>query len=215
MNLVIFGATGQTGQQLVRQALEHGHSVRAVVRDQSKITTQHDRLDIRVADMLDRDAIFNALDGPADAVISPLGFYHRYPSTDLSEGTRNIVAAMEHRGIPRIVVITTLGVGDSRGQGSLLARAIQKWSLLHVIDDKDRQEQIVRDSKLDWTFIRPPQLTNTARIRRDLVVWQGPAPTSPKLSWKISRAGLAAFVLDIVEQGTYSRMALTISEPKK
>ncbi|MDJ0926505.1 MAG: SDR family oxidoreductase [Gammaproteobacteria bacterium] len=214
MKIIVLGATGQTGQQLVRQALEHGHSVRAVVRDPSKLPMAHDRLEVRVADMLDREAMFTALEGSADAVVSPLGFYHRYPCTDLSDGTRNIVAAMQHHGIERIVVITTLGVGDSRGQGSFIARAIQKWSLLHVIDDKDRQEQVVRDSDLDWTFVRPPQLTNKERVRRDLVVWQGPSPTSPKLSWKISRAGLAAFVLDIVEQGTYSRMALTISEPK-
>ena len=213
MRLVVPGASGQTGRQLVEQSLQRGHSVVAVVRDPARLTIEHDALEVRTADMLDRDAIFNALAGPADAVISPLGFYHRYPCSDLSDGTRNIVAAMQHHGTERIVVITTLGVGDSRGQGSVIARAIQKWSLLHVIDDKDRQEQVVRDSGLDWTFIRPPQLTNKERIRRDIVVWQGPAPTSPKLSWKISRAGLAAFVLDIVEQGTYSRMALTICWP--
>ena len=213
MNILVFGATGKTGQQIVRQALERGHDVRAFVRDPSRLET-HARLAAVTGDILDPASVERAFDTPVDAVISALGIFHREPRTDLSEGTRSVVRAMEQHGVNRFVVVSSLGVGDSAGQGNLLARGLQKMLLSHVLDDKTRQEQIIADSSLDWTVVRPPQLTDEDRIVKEVVAWQGPSPRQPKLTWKTSRATVANFVLDAVESGENSRVAVNISEPK-
>ena len=214
MRIAVFGATGHTGGELVKQALDRSHHVTAAVRDPAKLSVSHERLAVVTANMLDSDAVSAALARPFDAVILALGLYHRSPRTDLSDGTRHIINGMKAGGSRRLMVITSLGCGDSAGQGHWLARALQRWSLNYVLEDKNRQEELVFDSGLDWTIIRPPRLTNGSEVRDDIVVWQGQTPSRPKLSWKITRSSLAAMALDWVEQGTHLGEAMTVSEPR-
>ncbi len=115
-SILIFGATGKTGLQIVTQALARGWSVRAVVRDAAKLVIRHVNLQVVVADMADPSAIESALlAAPVDAVVSALGVYSREPTTALSEGTRHIVEAVPpQRHLHRIVVVSTSsGAGDS------------------------------------------------------------------------------------------------------
>ena len=214
MRIVLFGATGKTGQQILSQALARGHTVHALVRDPAKLGQHGDQLTSTEGNILDADAVSQALAQPADAVVSALGIFHREPRTELSDGTRNIVQAMQRAGVKRLAVVSSLGVGDSAGQGNFLARNLQKLLLSHVLDDKGRQEALICDSDLDWTIVRPPQLTDNEAIRKDVVEWQGPSPKSPKLTWKTSRATVAAYLLDALEQGRHIRAAVNISEPK-
>lgn len=214
MKLLIFGATGATGKQLVAQALNRGHSVRAFVRDERKLDIEHEQLQTVAGDIHDRESVDRAFDGHVDAVISALGVYHREPRTELSAGTRNVLEIMAQHGVSRLGVVTSLGVGDSKGQGNLIARLFQRIMLPHVLADKERQEAIIRASSCDWTVLRPPQLTASDKISPDVVIWQGATPDHPKLSWKSSRATVAHVLLDVLEQGLYSRAAINISDPR-
>jgi hypothetical protein len=119
---------------------------------------------------------------------------------------------MKRHGVPRLVVVSSLGAGDSRGQGSLLARVLQKFLLRHVLDDKTRQEELIARSGLTTTVFRPPQLTDEEQQRDDLVLWTGPPPKQ-RLSWKVSRATVARYVLDAITSGGYSDKPMNMSEP--
>jgi len=213
MNLTVFGATGRTGQRIVTQALRAGHSVRVFVRNPTRLPAGLD-LQVFKGDALDPVAVDRALAPPVDAVICTLGIFHREPRTELSDGTGNIIAGMQNNNIGRLAACSSLGVGDSKGQGNFVARNFQKFMLARVLEDKERQEVLIRNSGLDWTIVRPPRLTDADRIDEDVVVWQGPSPTRPKLSWATSRATVARLLLTAVETGQHSLAAVNISSPK-
>lgn len=210
--VMVFGATGKTGQHIIRQALDRGLTVTAVVRDPAKLGTRHANLKSVQADIVDPATLDAALADRPDAVISALGIYQKEPGTALSTGTANILAAMAKHGVRRLILVSSLGAGDSRGQGSLLARGLQKVLLRHVLDDKTRQEALIANSNVVATVFRPPQLTNDERVRDDLVLWSGPAPKR-RLTWKVSRATVAKYVLDAAETGQPSGAPLNMSEP--
>jgi len=214
MKILIFGATGKTGLRFVDQALARGHDVTAFVRDPAKLAVSNERLKAVQGDVLDAQSVDSVFSESFDAVISALGIFHREERTELSEGTQNIIQAMAKHDCGRFAVVSSLGVGDSAGQGNFLARNLQKILLKYVLADKERQEAIIEASDLDWTIARPPQLTDSDAICKDLIVWQGPTPKGRKLSWKTSRASVADFLIDALEQEKYKRQAINISEPK-
>jgi putative NADH-flavin reductase len=158
MKVVIFGATGRTGHHLVDQALELGHQVRAFVRDPSRIPTRHERLEVMSGDVLDPAAVASAVAGQ-DAVICAIGPSSLKPTTLTSEGTNNIVRAMETHNVRRFICLTAVGIGDSHGQGGfVLSRIVVPLLLKNVYADKERQEAAVRASTLDWVIVRPTRL---------------------------------------------------------
>lgn len=210
--IIVFGATGKLGLQVVRQALDAGFEVTAFVRDPAKLVIQHPKLHVVTGDILDPASVERGLAGGFDAAISALGIFHREPRTELSDGTANVVRAMEKHGVTRLVVVSSVGAGDSKGQGNLLARGLQRLLLKHVLADKDRQEALVAASNLTWTILRPPQLTDEPTARGDLVAWSGP-PSRAKITWKTSRASVARAALEAVSGGKYLRQAVNISDP--
>jgi putative NADH-flavin reductase len=214
MRIIIFGATGKTGLCFVKQALAHAHSVTAFLRDPVKLAVDHPELHKVVGDIQDRASVDKAFAEPFDAAISALGIYHREPRTELSSGTKNVLDALLAHGVRRFGVVSSLGAGDSKGQGNFLARNLQRILLSHVLEDKGRQEELIRKSGLQWTIVRPPQLIDDPRIRTDLCEWQGSVPKDVKLTWKVSRASVAAFVLSAIENGSHINQVVNISEPK-
>ncbi|MEZ5513901.1 MAG: NAD(P)H-binding protein [Steroidobacteraceae bacterium] len=212
--IVVFGATGKAGQAIVSQALDRGWTVRAMVRDPTKLGITHARFESVSGDIADPVAIRAALAGQWDAVVSALGIYSKHQSTVLSDGTRRIVAEMRGAKLARIVIVSSLGVGDSNGQGTFMVRMIQRYILRETLRDKTRQEEVLRSSDLEWTSLRPPQLTEDPRVRDDLVAWTGQAPAGRSLTWKVSRATLAKYVLDAVERRLWVRESVNLSEPR-
>jgi putative NADH-flavin reductase len=161
MKVLVIGATGPTGQQIIEQALVQEHEVTAVVRNPDKIERRHDRLHIRRGDVLDLDSLQAALSGQ-QAVISSLGSkLSRKPTTLLSEGSKNIIKAMQAHNVRRLICITGNGAGDSKEHGGFVYdRIILPLLLREIYNDKDRQEAVIRNSNLDWIIVRPAQLTN-------------------------------------------------------
>jgi uncharacterized protein YbjT (DUF2867 family) len=151
-------------------------------------------------DALDRDTIRNALQD-VDVVIQTLGvdFAPRliFEGTGLfSQSTRILVDAMKAAGVKRLVSVTGLGAGDSRGHGGLLYDAVVFPLLLtRVYDDKDVQEWIIRSSGLDWTIVRPGLLTNGPATGRYRVL-------TVSKDWRfgvISRTDVADFLVGQVD----------------
>jgi uncharacterized protein YbjT (DUF2867 family) len=161
MKVLILGATGGTGREIVRQAGAQGHHPVALVRSKTKAG------DIAGAELVEGDArdeqaLSRALEG-CSGVISSLGTAMSpfREVTLLSVATRALVTAMEARNVRRLVCITGLGAGDSRGHGGFLFDTLIFPLLLRkVYDDKNRQEDAVRGSKLDWVLVRPVVLND-------------------------------------------------------
>lgn len=162
MKLLIVGATGPTGRELVKQATAQGHDVTVLVRDAAKAAFASPIKRV-VGNVLDLASLQTAVVGQ-DAVVSALGSAPSGPfkaTTLLSEGIRNLIAAMRTAGVVRLITITGIGAGESKGHGPWFYNLlIQPLVLRGTYHDKTRQETIVRDSGLDWTLVRPAILTN-------------------------------------------------------
>lgn len=213
MHVLILGSTGKTGQALVAQALARGWQVTALVRDPSRLAITHERLATVQGDMANAASLAIALNAPVDAVISALGVYSKVPTTVLTDATRVIVSAMRAADCKRIVIVSSLGAGNSLGQGTLFVRAIQRWILKYVLLDKTSQEEVLRASGLEWTSLRPPQLTDEPLIRDDLVTWTGSEVPASRLHWKVSRATVARYALDAVEHRRWVNEAVMMVQP--
>ncbi|HSU13949.1 SDR family oxidoreductase [Longimicrobium sp.] len=198
MNLVVFGASGGTGRELVKQALGHAHTVRAFVRNPDKLKVIHHRLEVVQGDVTDRKAVAEAIRGQ-DAVLSALGVNDRKPNTVLSDGVRNILASMKKQKVRRLIFVSSLGVGDSKGQLGPLYNWILLPSLLkNIFADKEKAEELIREASLDWTIVRPGSLNNgrlTAKYRTG-----AEAAAKKKLLPRISRADVADFMLHVLER---------------
>ncbi len=155
MKLLVLGATGGTGREICRVAAAQGHSVVALVRSAARAQNLSGASLVE-GDARDETALRRALAGTS-AVISSLGTAVSpfREVTLLSTATRALVTAMTQQGIRRLVCITGLGAGDSRGHGGLVFdKLIMPLLLRKVYEDKNRQEDIVRASGLDWVLVR-------------------------------------------------------------
>ena len=200
LRVLIVGATGGTGRQLVAQALERGHTVTALVRSPFKISLEHPRLSIVKGDVLDYASVDAAMRGQ-DAVISALGHKkYFYPTRILSDGTKNILRAMEANGVRRFVCETTLGIGDSAGRmGLYYTLFVIPVILPFYFWDKTRQERAIAASKVEWVIVRPGALTNAAKRG----TYRHGRLGSFILTVRISRAHVADFMLNQLENDMY------------
>ena len=198
--VLVIGASRGIGLETVRAAVHAGHKVRALARSAASIPIQDAGLEKVSGDALDSDTIRNALKDVNVVVqtlgvdISPRAIFQ--PTTLFSQSTRILVDAMKEAGVKRLIAVTGLGAGDSRGHGGFLYDAVVFPLLLkRVYDDKDVQEWIIKSSDLDWTIVRPGLLTNipaTGEYR---------ALTAP-IDWRfgtISRADVADFLVRQVD----------------
>lgn len=207
MQLLIFGATGGTGRELVHQALERGHCVTAFARDPGALG-RRDGVRPVAGDVLDAAAVERAVAGH-DAVLCALGKPATSPGTVRSQGTRNIVRAMASGGPRRLIVQSTIGIADTRPLLPALYRYLLVPTLLRrTFAEHERQEAAVRSSQLDWTIVRAGALTDGERTGR---YRHGFPPTDRSLSFEISRADVADFTLGLLADGTYLRESPAVS----
>jgi putative NADH-flavin reductase len=207
VKLAVFGAAGRTGLQLVEQALSQGHDVTAVAR-RPPAAPQHERLSWRAGDVLDAQAVKAATVGQ-DAVLCAIGTANVPDTRVLSDGTANIVAGMREAGVRRLVLETTLGVGDSRAQaGFFYIHVLVPLAFRHAFVDKHRQEDVVRKSGLDWVIVRATRLSNGPRTGRYRVGTQ--LSLSP-FTAHVSRADVADFMLKQVSDPSWLGQAVGIS----
>jgi putative NADH-flavin reductase len=208
MKILIFGATGGTGRELVRQALEAGHAVTAFVRDPAKIADiQHPSLAFISGDVLNVEDVGSSVAGH-DAVLFAVGAGPKR-TTIREQGTRNVIEAMQANGVRRLVCLSSFGVGDSRGDLPFFTRYVVVGLFLrHAFADHERQEALVRECALDWTLVRPPHLKDGARTG---TYQHGLALQYGNIRGWIARSDLADFMLKQLHDDTYIRQAPRVS----
>lgn len=202
--ILVIGASQGIGFEAVRALLADGHRVRAFARSASRIQINDPDLETFPGDALNKVDIARALRG-VDAVVLTLGVPMTFQTilsgtTLFSRATRILVDLMAAQGPKRLVCVTGLGAGDSRGRFGILYDGMMfPLVLKRVYDDKDVQERIVRDSGLDWTIARPGILVSAP------VAGSYRALDDPK-DWDfktIARADVGRFIADEIRSGAF------------
>jgi biliverdin reductase / flavin reductase len=205
MRIVIFGATGGTGLELLQQALDRGHEVTVVVRRPAAITLTHERLHMVTGDVMQPDSFAPALQNQ-EAVLSVIGQNSLKPMTFFRQSARNLVEQMEKAGVPRLVCLTSVGVVD-KPIGSLFYLWLIKPLLRNIYDDMRHMEQTVRASGLAWTIVRPSRLFDGKRIGQYRVGTSGELDRANS----ISRADLANCLLNQLETQANWHQAVAVA----
>jgi len=208
LRILVIGGTSGIGRETVKLALERGHIVTAMARRAPTQAESSDRWRFVTGDIADGAAIRAAVAGQ-DAVVTTISAgATRNPVSVFSVGARNVLAAMQAEGVVRLVAVTGIGAGDSRGHGGFgYDRLVQPLLLRSVYEDKDREEALIRASAVDWTIVRPGFLTDKAAAAGYEVV----TDMSGVRSGAIARADVAHFIVATLESGSWSRQAVLLT----
>ena len=202
MEMVIIGATRGIGAKLLDQALQNDNDVTVLARNPSDIEKDDDRLRVLQGDINDADTVDEAIKGQQAVCVTIGRGPTRKPVSLFSEGTKNVIAAMMHYSVRKLICVTGIGAGDSKGHGGFLYDKIVHPILLKTIyEDKNIQEDLVKESGLEWVIVRPGFLTNGPlsgkyRVLTDLLGVK---------AGKISRADVAHFILTQLHSMTHVR----------
>jgi uncharacterized protein YbjT (DUF2867 family) len=204
MNLLILGATGKTGRELVDLALEKGHRITAYVRSPHKIQRHAPGLVVQTGDALDVNGLAAALAGQ-DAALSTLGLPPRQalrPSTFMAESAATTVAAMQRAGVSRLVILSAAVLFPGRG----LQYSFFRWLLQHHARDLAAMETVVKATALDWTIARPPRLVQARDTAHRCRV-----AALPEGSLSVSFRAVASYMLSAAEQRLHSGQVVGVT----
>ena len=207
MKLLILGATGGTGLQLVRQSLELNHEVAVLTRNRSKLNHTHERLTVLEGNVLDEKILLKALEGK-DAVLSALGRGKSLNSSNLiSKAVSTLIPAMNATGVKRVVFLSSFGVGQTFRQANFIQKIIFRTFLRDIYADKARADERICSSSLEWTLVHPVALTNAPFTGTYIVGEKLPMKGLPK----ISRADVAHFMLLQLNDPGFLRKTIIVS----
>jgi uncharacterized protein YbjT (DUF2867 family) len=208
MKAIVFGATGTIGRLAVGRMLAEGHEVTAFARDPGKLEPGHPKLSRIAGDAFSESQVAAAVAGH-DAAVVTLGAGMSRTSRIRSQGTLNVIRAMQKHGVRRLIVQSTLGAHESWPNLNFFWKRIMFGALLRpVFLDHELQESLVHASGLDWTMVRPSAFTDgpaTGHFLEDV------KPSERGLSLKIARADIADFLARQLSDLTYLRSAVGIS----
>lgn len=210
MKVVVLGAAGQIGRLTVARAVASGYGVTAFARDVARLkslswaSSRH--VSLTEGDLRDASAVASAIAGH-DAVIAAFGAplnrqtILRVPDI-CTVATQNALNGMTVTGVKRLICISAIGVGDSRGAGRVVfRRLIQPLLLNRIFEDRERQERLIMQSNRDWVIVRPAELTDepASNNYRVLLNLAGQRITT------VPRADVADFLIRKVESDEYLR----------
>ena len=202
MRVVVFGATGKTGEHAWQLLLEGGHDVTVFGRSVERRYADEPVARVQ-GDVLDADAVAKAVEAQ-DAVLVCLGPVSTKDQSTLSDGAANIASAMKARGIRRVVFISAAGVGESWKQMPWYLKLVCRAMLRTILAEHAREEEIFASSALDWTAVRAAVLTNKPATGRIVASNAGPIKTIP-------RADLAAFLVAELVNQDYVNRAISVT----
>lgn len=214
--VLVVGATGGTGRATIEALVERGHRVTAFSRHAESLELSSDRVTLLNGDATNPDDVDRAVAGH-DAVIVTLGITEnplrvrlfgaaRTPDDVRSAGTRNVIAAMRRHGVPRLVVQSSYGVGETRDNLRWLDRFFFGLLLKPQIADTEVQELEVRDSGVDWVLAQPVHLTDEESDTMPFASADGQVR-----EWKISRKDVGRFLARAVQVPDYVRQSVALS----
>jgi putative NADH-flavin reductase len=207
MKVLVLGATGGTGLEIVQQAIGRGHSVTAFVRSPHRLKPFRDQIDVKEGNLLNSSKLEEVLKGQ-DAVLAAFGPRVPIANTDkrlLQEFAGALTTAMRHARIKRVIVESTAFLfKDSIFPPAYL---LGRLFFPSVVADAGAMEELFQTSQLDWTLIRPPKLTD-GRHSGKYRIREGHLP---RFGSSISRADVADCFLSILEGGTAIRKIVGVS----
>lgn len=212
MKVIIFGATGFSGQGILAEALKQGHKVTILVRDTSKVQIKHQNLTIVEGNVLNPQTVASVLHHQ-EAVIQCLGVGGKgdgKPTTFISDATKIIVDEMQNKKIKRLIAMSNVGAGNSIAfQPWFFTKIIlpyfMKW-LKVIIEDKNRMEPIIMNSNLDWTIVRCPNIVDKPAKGRCNATLDGKG-----LKLSITLSDLSKFMVDQLKQTAFIKQAPSVS----
>ena len=200
MKLFVIGATGGTGQEIVRQAVARGHHVTAFVRSPATATFSQERLSVLKGDATDESQLSNPMQNH-DAVVSALGPREVFkPSSLLYDGALATTHAMNRSGVRRLLILSAAAhfPGIPNRIVSFILRNHMRFAAM---------EKVVQDSGLDWTIARPPRLT-----QEQYATYRSREGAAPRRGFSLSRKAVAAFMLDAIEQKKHFQKIVGIAK---
>ena len=206
INVVVLGAAGRTGRLIVAEALRRGHQVTAAVRTPASVPAAPG-LRVERADVRDADSLRAVIQGH-DAVVSAIGASGRKADNLYSDGARATVSAMQATGVTRLLAITSVGVRHDDPHHTWWYRGLIRPIGADLYADMARMEQIVRDSDLDWTFVRPTYLQD----REPTGSYRATNNSTPQGGWRITRTDVARFIVEELDAHRWSRQAPSLAE---
>lgn len=211
MKILVFGATGGTGRLVVQQSLETGFKVTAFVRNPAKMQNNNSNLTIVQGDVMNPETIDGAMKGQ-DAVICCLGLPATKPGELRSKGTAHILDSMKKFGVRRFICQTSLGYADGKqilaNTPFVFRKIIVPLLLKKTFAEHDLQENIIRQTNLDWTIARAGSMTNgkfTGNYKA------GFSNNDKTVKVKISRADAAHFMLQQLNTNDNVRRTIGLS----
>jgi putative NADH-flavin reductase len=216
MKLLLLGATGRTGRHVLEQALQRGHTVHALVRDKKKVTLHHPHLVLFEGTPSDKAILQQAMSG-CEAILSALNISRtsdfpwsplRTGKTFLSDVMRDLVELAPQHRINRIIITSAWGVAETKKDIPGWFRwFIDNSNISHPYLNHAVQEDLLKQSSIDFTSVRPAALTNGRKEQEIIVSFNN----TPKPKWLISRLSVAKFMLDVLEKNLYKRELPVIS----
>lgn len=221
MKILLLGATGRTGQQLIEEALKKGHKISAIARDPEKLKDFD--VEITQGTPYDYASVEKAISG-CEAVINTLNVSRksdnpwaplRSPKDMISRSASNVIKAMDTTGIKRFIALSTIGAGRSwKTSPGILKFLVSVSNLKIAFRDHGRQEEILENSSVDYTIFRAPMLSNELNPTGAIATPEGEKPASTVLS----RNAAAKYFLETIEDKRHIRETVSLSnspDPEK
>jgi putative NADH-flavin reductase len=212
MKVIIFGATGFSGQAILAETIKQGHDVTVLVRDSSKVKINHNNLRIVEGNVLDSQKVAFVIQNQ-EAVIQCLGVGGKgdgKPTTFISDATKIIVDEMQKQNIKRLIALSNVGVGNSIAFQpwfftKIILTYFMKW-LKVIIDDKNRMEPIIMNSNLNWTIVRCPNIVDKPAKGKYNATLDGKG-----LKLSITLDDLSKFMVGQLKETTFNKQAPCVS----
>lgn len=213
MKIAVLGATGPTGQLVVKQALDQGHMVTALVRDPEKMASQiqHENLQVQKVDLSEEEQLVGPLKG-MDAVLSSLGSRAGIwtPCSLYTDSIITITSAMRKAGVNRLVCVTAWGSKDEAGLPWIISWFLKPLFLRNVLPNMGEMEDFLQEkcSDINYTVVRPPGLTSNASSGSDVRTREGYYVENA--AGRIPREDVAKFMLSCLSTDEFDRKMVAI-----
>jgi uncharacterized protein len=207
MNVIVFGATGQVGLQLVKQALWRGHTVKAYGRNVYELDLENEHLEKIKGGLFDAADILHALKG-TDAVLSAIGGAFDGSDKARSLGMKTIVTQMQKAGVNRIVAVGNIGILNFDEESLIIDQKDYPEEYLPVGNEHRKAYDALKNSPLDWTFVGSPDIINEGPTGNYITAKD--YPPQPNLN-KINAGDLAQFMLNELERNEFVKSRVGIS----
>ncbi|XP_063070831.1 flavin reductase (NADPH)-like [Engraulis encrasicolus] len=218
MRIAVLGASGRTGQYLVKQAIDKGYGVTAVVRDPGKVGVSHDRLKVVKGDVFSEASLRPLLQGH-DAVLSCLGFPISpvFGVTGYTGSMRAVVRAMQGAGVNRLITMTSWYTDPTSLTGvAVLFRLFLLTTIQSVLSNMHEMEHTLKKiHNIDWTVVRPPGLRDEPATAKEFLTNEGywvPDPSGiPIGRHAVARGDVARFMLDVLDRNSWIQKSIAMT----